>query len=604
MVSMLVKLKIENLGIVENQGFHLDKGLHIISGETGSGKSLLMNALDLALGARATSGLVRNGAHRAVIEALFDLSDFSGKEDIYKSICKQESRSQYLELRREITLEGRSKIFCNGEVTTLSQVRSLVGQLIEMHGQHEHQYILDTDTHLEFLDIFAETQELCQQVTEIYQRYSSICRQLHNVNLEAEQRENRSDFLHFALGEIEACAPQEGEFEKLNHEKALIQNSGQLFQDLYTAYNAIREDEASILSRLELAIQLMQGPHCKLIPQVQEHLEQMQEANYLLEAAADFLREQKECLQFSPERLEDINERLASYQGLYKKYGANTTAVLNTQRKYLEELGSIEMNAEQMEELKQEASRLYSILLEQSEKLSRLRRAAVPKLEQKLAQELAQLGMPGARLQVRIQREVKPDEADQNSKTITKEILVYASHSSSQSPYLLHEKGIDRVEFLLSSNLGEAFRPLTRIASGGELSRISLAFKSIFFDEKAMPTMIFDEIDAGVGGEVAHTIGKKLEKLAEKGQVLVVTHLPQIARLAHHHFCVSKEYSGGRVVSQLKYLQKEERLHEIARMLGGEVAGPVVLEHARELLEPTVKPAICSMRGHPKPGSI
>ncbi len=593
-IFMIVELKIENFGIIEAQRIRPGQGLNIISGETGSGKSLVMNALDIVFGARATPGLVRNGAHRMVIEAVFDLSTYKDKP----LLQEHRKASQCLEIRREINIEGRSRVFCNGELTNLSHIRSLSNQLLEMSGQHEHQGILDTDTHLEYLDLFAQTEDLTKQVTEFYQRFSSIRNRLRNVSMEAEQRENRRDFLHFALEEIETFAPKEGEFEQLNHEKALIHNSGKLFQDLCAAYSMIRSEDFAILDRLGSVIHLLE-PHCQLIPEAEEHIEQIQEASYLLEAAADFLREQKERLQFSPERLEDVSERLAGYQRLHKKYGGTTSAVIHARDKYLQELGSIEMSSEQMEELELELDALQKQLFAKAEELSRLRRAAIPSLEEKLAEELEHLGMPGAQIEICLKREVNLIQSNQdqakavgeaqnnfqdesNQEKLTGEVKL--SHILQKNKYSIHEKGLDRVEFLLASNPGEAPRPLRKIASGGELSRISLAFKSIFFDKKPVPTVIFDEIDAGIGGEITHAIGNRLKDLAKQSQVIVVTHLPQIARLGEQHFSVSKKYTQGRVVSQINCLLPDQRLHELARMLGGERPGSVVLEHARELL--------------------
>ena len=594
MVSMLLELKIENFGIIEAQRIRLAEGLNIISGESGSGKSLVMNALDVVLGARAAPGLVRNGAHRALVEAVFEIAVSPNLQNS-PSHPSETPRRQYLELRREITTEGRSRIYCNGELSTLSHVRALASRVIEIHGQHEHQRILDIDTHLEFLDTFAETQDLCKEVIKLYRNFSHICSRLRNTGIEAEEQEHRRDFLHFAIEEIENFMPREGEYQELSNERTLIQNSGRLFQDLCGAYSMMREEEFAILARLSSAIQLVEE-HAELIPEAQEHLEQMREANYGLEAAADFLREQKSRLQFSPERLEDINERLAAYQALHKKYGGSAKAALSLKEKYLRELGAIEMSSEQAEELEHDLEEIHGLLFKKAEELSRLRRAALPKLEQKLAQELEHLGMPGAHIQISVKREVSI-ESEENIDTDSMGHETNGRYSSSavqinsklsqvlaRNRYLIHEKGFDRVEFLLAANPGENPRPLRKIASGGELSRISLAFKNIFFDEQPVGTVVFDEIDAGVGGEVAHAIGKRLKELTKRSQVLVVTHLPQIARLADQHFHVFKKQIEGRAFSHINLLQEQERPHELARMLGGEKLGAAALEHARELL--------------------
>ena len=602
-VTMIVEIKIENFGIIESLCICPRDGLNIISGESGSGKSLVMNALDLALGARVVPGMVRSGADRAVIEIIFEKrsvlsdeelsmqnnsTDFENKDDFIRTMfMRYASGEECISFRREVTSEGRSRMYCNGELSTLSQVRSLTNKLIEIHSQQEHQRIIDLDTHLKFLDIFAETQGLCREVAELYHRFNKIRNKLHSSNIELEERESRKAFLHFAIDEIESFTPKTGEFEELNNEKALIENSGRLFQDICAGYSLLREEDFAILTRLTSLTELLE-PHTNLIPELQNHMEQTQEAAYILEAVADFLRDQKGRLKFSPDRLEDINERLSGYQALYKKYGGNTVAVNNLHQKYLSDLGSIEMNSKQLEEEEKELVELHELLLEKSEHLSRLRRSAIPKLETKIALELESLGMQGAIIDISVKREenlregnLKSDDAielqEKKENSNVAEILT-------NNKYFINDKGLDRVEFLLTSNPGENPRPLRKIASGGELSRISLAFKNIFFDEQPVGTIVFDEVDVGVGGELAHDIGDRIKDLSKQSQVIVVTHLPQIARLADQHFYVSKQQVEGRSLSYAKLLKEQERPYELARMLGGEKTGTAVLQHAKDLL--------------------
>ena len=584
---MLIELKIENFGIIESQRIRPDKGLNILSGETGSGKSLIMNALDVVLGARTTQGLVRNGAHKAVIEAVFEIKNPNLKKLLANQI---DSSSSFIELRREITTEGKSRIYCNGELSTLQHIRNLANHLIAIHGQHEHQRILEPESHIEFLDHFAQTENLTLAFSEIYYRYVNIKTRLRNVNLESEERENKREFLHFAINEIEEFNPILNEFEELNQEKALIQNSGRLFQDICSSYDLLREDESAILDRITQIVQKLE-PYTKLLPTAQEYISSIQEASYLLESSADFLRDQKDLLKFSPERLEDLNERIAGYHKLHKKYGGSTQVVINTKNKYLNQLGSIEMSTEELGKLETELEGIQKILNEKAEELSRLRRASVLKLETKLATELEELGMAGAKIIINIKREI-----DINSETkfsLENQNILEASNTFSENSnktnksnkYSLNERGYDRVEFMLVSNPGEAPRPLRKIASGGELSRISLAIESIFFKQHSLGTLVFDEIDTGVGGEIAHAIGSRLKELSSFSQIIVVTHLPQIARLAEQHFCVVKKYIDGRAQTQINQIDENERLRELARMLGGEAQGDAVIEHARLLLK-------------------
>lgn len=564
---MLLELRIENFGIIEDLRIRPGRGLNVMTGETGAGKSLLLTALDTVLGARAGGGLVRAGAHRASVEALFDVEQIPRVREILLA-KKIELRDSDLALRREIAIDGRGRAFINGSPTTLTVVRSLAGLLLEVHGQHEHQRILDPEQHLDSLDLFAGTSEQRSQIAELYHRYNHLRNRLRTVTLEADERERRLDFLKFALDDIESFEPREGEFEELQQEKALGQNSGRLFDDLCAAYSALREEDHSILDRLATVLGLLER-HTGLLQGIEEHVASANESVYSLEGVADFLRGQKDRLNFSPERLEDISDRIAGYQRLHKKYGGSTTAVINQQERYLRELTQIEMSEEDMDQLQSRLQLTAGELFEQAEDLSRRRRAVVSHLEEQIAEELTQLGMAGARIKVAVSREVDPD-ADPDSERRHK--------------YMIHEKGLDRVEFLLGANAGEALQPLRKVASGGELSRITLALKSIFFAHRPTGTVVFDEVDAGVGGEVAHTIGNRLKRLSGQSQVLVVTHLHQIASLADQHFSIRKRASGGRTSTGVQRLQGEARLKEMARMLGGESSGKMVMEHARELL--------------------
>ncbi|MCB1320774.1 MAG: hypothetical protein KDK34_11010, partial [Leptospiraceae bacterium] len=399
----------------------------------------------------------------------------------------------------------------------------------------------------------------------------------------SDERERRLDYLRFALDEIESFEPAEQEFEELTQEKALIENSGKLYLDLCQAYALLREQDQSVSDSLEETMGLL-SDHSELLNGLEAYIGQVREAGYLVESVADYLRTEKESLQFSPERLEDVEERLVGYQKLHKKYGGSTAAVLQTQQQYLREMSSIEMSEEELSLLRSRQEVVYTELLEKAEELSRRRRAIVPALEERLAEELSAVGMPGARIQVAVRREVD------SRKLESKEAESFESGNELEdrrNRYVITEKGLDRVEFLLAANAGEGAQALRKVASGGELSRITLALKTIFLGGQPTATMIFDEVDAGVGGEVAHAIGNRLRNLARQGQVVVVTHLHQIASLADHHYRIYKEVNGGRTASRIRRLQGDARLKEMARMLGGESAGRGVMEHARELLART-----------------
>ncbi len=568
---MLVELKVENFGILERVRLRFGSGLTVLTGETGSGKSLILQALEAVLGSRTGQGVVRSGAPRAVLEAVFDVQE---RESVRKYLAQRGMAPEdFLTVTREIGADGRSRCTLNGNSVRIADIRVLSQELMEVHGQHENQRIVDPDVHLDGLDVFAGTQELRRRTADLYRRYAALRGQLRAVRLEAGERERRLDFLRFALEEIESFEPREGEFEDLEHERALIQNSGRMFTDVSTVYGLLREGESSVLDALYRSESLLEA-HAGLHAELDRQCAELQEARYRIEGLADFLRDQKDGLQFSPERLEDVEERLAGYRRLFKKHGGNTKTVLAAQVDFLKELSLIEMSDEQAELLFSELSAVDTELREVAEELSRVRRSAVGRLEVQLKGELAELGMPGAELLVSVRRELDPEAA----------ALPEQGSRDRRARYAVTERGLDRVEFLLRANAGEEALALRKAASGGEMSRITLALKSVLMEHRPVATIVFDEIDSGVGGEVAHSIAARLRGHAARSQVIVVTHLHQVAGQADHHFYISKQLLEGRTIATVQRLNGERRLHELARMLGGNRPGMVVLEHARQLL--------------------
>jgi DNA repair protein RecN (Recombination protein N) len=572
-VGMLIELRIENFGIIEAARFRPGQGLNTITGETGSGKSLLLQALQMALGARAASGYIRNGSSRAVIEAEFDASDQS---EVLRLLAEHDIpvTDGLVILRREIYLSGRPRSLVNGVPVAAPLLKAISSCLVEIHGQHDHQRLLDPAHHLDFLDSYAGTEELRDRVMRLYHRLTECRKRLRSVSMEEEEKQQRLDYLRFAIEEIEDLEPVEGEFEALTNEKALIENSGRVYHDLSEAYHWLYEKDQSVLTGLEQVERLLDR-HGSLFmdhPGVEgrsgssglsyeETLSMIRQSVYQLEAVVEFLREQRQRLQFSPERLEDVEERLQAYRRLHKKYGGTTAHVLQKRDSFLRELASIEMSEEEAALLRSEMSATEADLQELANELSIRRRSVIPSLEEKLSSELAGLGMPGARIQVSVTRECA---------------------TGSGEKFVVHEKGFDHVEFFFNANEGESLQPLRKIASGGELSRVTLALKSVILDRQSPSTLIFDEVDTGVGGEVAHTIGQRLKELSERSQVIVITHLHQIASLGRCHFRVSKHSRNSRTYARIERLTGEERLQELVRMLGG--SDPALMQHVRGLL--------------------
>ncbi|MBI3396750.1 MAG: DNA repair protein RecN, partial [Spirochaetia bacterium] len=536
--------------------------LNVITGETGAGKSLVLQALEAVSGSRVGPGIVRNGASRAVVEAVFSSvpAEISSRLEDF-----QAGESDVVRIRREISREGKGKASINGTAASLNQLRSLVGALLEIHSQHEAQRLLDPEVHLETLDSFAGNQDIREKVQGLYSRFTHIQNRLRAVTMDTAEKARRLDYLRFAVNEIHEFDPKENEFEDLEQEKALILNGGRYHADISTAYSMLREEEQSVVDRLYTVEGLLEG-HVGIRPHLEGGLTDLREAACRVEQLGDLLRSEKDGLQFSPERLEDIDDRLDGYRLLFKKYGGNSAGVLRTLASFRDELNGIEMSSEEASRLRSELASIDHELVQAAEELSTRRRVAAPHLEERLSAELTSLGMPGARVRVSLRRELDRGSPEQDP---------------SQARYRIHEKGFDLVEFFLAANQGEGFQPIRKAASGGELSRVALALKSIVLDYRAPGTAVFDEVDAGVGGEVAHHIGRRLLELGERCQVIAVTHLHQVASKAETHLRIQKQVRQGRTITNIRALSNEERVHELARMLGG---GSIAFEHARELI--------------------
>jgi DNA repair protein RecN (Recombination protein N) len=566
---MLVELNIENFGIIENLKFRPGKGLNIITGETGSGKSLIIQAIGVVLGEKAGTGYLRNGTNKAIIEAIFDLSKKEHKKKEILNYLEQLNIPIYddnLVLKREILLDGRPRAYINQQQVSIAILKEIGSKLVEIHGQHENQRLLDPSFHLDFVDIYGGLEGLREKVSNLYRQLIENKKKLKSVSLMEEEKKFRKDFLQYAIKEIEEFHPKEGEFEELQKERAMILNSGKLYEDLAYAYSVLQEEDHSVISVLQSVEKILEK-HSGIYQDFQESLELLQDSIYNLESVIDFIREKKLKMNFSTERLEDIEERLEGYRKLYKKYGANTTLLLQKKEEYKRELNSIEMSDEERELLRSQIQAMEQELRDLAEELSEKRKSIIPLLEEKLANELEQLGMKNTKIQISLSREVATESNED---------------SNNLEQFKLHEKGYDYIEFLFCANEGEVLLPLRKVASGGELSRIALAMKSIIMDKFGPLCVIFDEIDTGVGGETAFVLGKKLKDISVNEQVIVITHLHQVASMADKHFKIYKQTKNSRTYTQIERLMREDRLKELARMLGG--TEPIVYEHAKEIL--------------------
>ena len=555
---MLKLLRISNIALVTSAELELGPGLTLLTGETGAGKSILVDALLLVLGARASSDLVRSGADRAVVEAVIESE--SAREALERLGLPAEEDEVII--RREVQASGKGRASVNGALVPANTLRELAPFLAVVHGQHEPQGLLDPDTHLDLVDAHAGVDRAA--VGEAHGRLREIEAQLDALQRDRREVERRREMLEYQAGEIEKAGLRPGEEDELRAEKAVQANAGKLAALSGEAYALLYEDDGAALARLRQAYRKVE--ELSLIDRrFQAHLQGREAVVAQLDELALFLRDYQEGLQVIPGRLDEIEARLAAIERLQRKYGATEEDVLAFAERCAAELQKLASPEETQAALEQEKAAAAKRYLDLAVALSKKRRAAAKDLEKKVEAELAQLAMEKTRFRVRFDPDIPlADDADSSSWT---------------------ERGLETAEFLLSPNPGEELRPLARIASGGELSRILLALNSVATLEGQARTLVFDEVDAGIGGRVAEVVGRKLRAMAERHQVVCVTHLPQIASMADTHYLVRKRTERGRTATELRRLQDGERVEEVARMLGGETVTDTARKHAREMVK-------------------
>ena len=564
---MLKSLRIRNFAIVEDLEVEFFDGLNVLTGATGAGKSIIIGALNLALGERASSEMIRTGADCAIVEAVFEIKP---KNPIEKNLS--ESGILYHEnqliIRREISSKGSGKCFMNDRLFTLANLKSVGDLLADLHGQHEHQSLLDSKEHLTYLDNYAEAGDLLVRVGNDYSKLKKKLEELEELKKIDELSREKKELYQFQLNEITRAGLSVEEEEKLSTEKKILENSEALFQIASLVFQELYDIDGSIIERLSLTKkELEKGGEYD--PRFKEHIENLDSALLQLNDSSRFLQGYKDSLNFEPEKLEKIRERLNLINSLKKKYGQTVQEVLNYAEKIKTDLEKIENRDELIQETEQEIKDLKQILKKDSLLLSDKRKEKGSELARKIKKELSFLGMEKCDFEVRISwREEENGLLEINGKR-----------------YYVDEKGMDQVEFYVSPNPGEELKPLAKIASGGEISRIMLALKSVLAKSDQIPTMIFDEVDVGIGGEIAEAVGKRMKTLSSTHQIICITHLQQIASQADYHFKVYKEVSKNRTITKIKLLSREERIKEIARMIGGKKISDLSLEHAAEMIE-------------------
>jgi DNA repair protein RecN (Recombination protein N) len=549
---MILELHVSNLAIIEGAQLELGPGFTVLTGETGAGKSLLVDAINLALGERADADLVRRGASRATVAAVVRV------EADLAAACEEAgfpAEDGRLYLQREVLAEGRSQVRINGRLAPVGTLRSLGKLLVDLHGQHDHQALLDPLTHVRYLDewIGPEAVALREEVVERYRAFAEAKAQLEAVRRGQREREQRLDLLRFQVREIEEADPRSGEFDQLESDLARLRNLERLQQAASHALDSLSEAEVN-------AYDLVADSHRQLAdvlrfdPDLGEAADLLQEAQVRLQEAARALRGYLEDLESDPGALEAVAARLDLLKRLRRKYGEDEDAILAFLHEARQELERLEGGGRSEEELEAQMTSAQAALEESAARLSELRREAAPRFSAEVAAHLTDLDLPRAVLEVRI--EPKPIDAE----------------------------GGDAVQFLVSANLGEPPKPLAKIASGGEVSRVMLALKTALAGKAGVPTLIFDEVDSGLSGRAAAKVAAKMRELAAQYQILAITHLPQIASRAHVHFRIEKRERGGRVETVVRKLEGEERVEEVARLVAGEKLTEAALANARQLL--------------------
>jgi DNA repair protein RecN (Recombination protein N) len=538
---MLRLLRIRNLAVIEAVDVEFETGFNVLTGETGAGKSILVEAVGLLLGARATADLVRTGESQASIEALFERSD--GTE---------------LVIRREITTQGRSRSFVNGALATASALRDLSEQLVELHGQHEHQALLDPTAHLPLLDQYAHLEPLAEDVSTAWQRVRAARDQLDRSRMDEREKAARLDLIAFQLTEIEKAAPRPCEDEELFATKQVLANAERLRRLCDESYAALYESDQAVLAGLG-GVWKRVGELATIDARFSPYVEARDAIKSQLEDLAFFLRDYGAEVDASPGRLQQVEDRLALLERLKRKYGPTLQDVIDRGAVLARERDLLSGTTERAEDLRRELDAATEKYLDIARQLSERRKAAAVKFAAVLEAGLAELAMARTRFDVRFNRTELPPEA-------------------------WSERGIDQAEFFVSPNPGEDLRPLARIVSGGELSRGMLALKTLAAGNETGKTLIFDEVDAGIGGRVADVVGARLADLGARFQVLCITHLPQIAARAATQFRIEKEVRRTRTATSVARLDETSRVDEIARMIGGAAVTDTVRASAREML--------------------
>ena len=564
---MIKEIRIRNFAVIENLEVSFGKGLSVLTGETGAGKSIIIDAINLLLGGRADTDSIRSGETTAFVDAVFEITD-PVTRDLILEFGVEMDDSELL-IKRQVSNTGKNRCLLNNSSVTVSTLGKIGDRLVDLHGQHDHQALLHPEIHIELLDLYGKCNDLRDEFSKIFSNYQTQSKILNSMKIDEQELLQKQEFLSFQLKEIDKANLSKEEEEELKAARNKLKHAEQIREGLQKSQSLLTDEGGSIIENLGQVLKELEWVQ-NIDSGLAEPVERSRSAFYELEEVVESLRSYGQSLEFNPTRLEEIEDRIAEINELKRKYGNDIVKILIRREEIAEELEQLASNEENMESLENDLKKKELMLSKLGKQLAEKREAAAKNLSRSVEKELKELSMSNVQLSVRFDYPADPEG-----------FIIFRKQKTNAT-----SNGLGTLEFLFSPNQGEEMRPLAKIASGGELSRVMLALKSILNDQDTVPVMIFDEVDTGIGGSVAQKVGIKLQKVATTKQVFCITHLPQIAGMAFSHFRVEKEVKGKRTRSTIRQLKHKERVEELARMSSGDKITDASLKYAREMLRP------------------
>jgi DNA repair protein RecN (Recombination protein N) len=568
---MLTSLYIKDYALIKEVTIPFGNGLNIITGETGAGKSIMLDALNLILGGRAYTDAIARGANKAIVEGVVRLNNLLS-ENLSELLTPLEIElGSELIIRREISNKGNSRAFINDTPVSLNILKEVGDKLVDLHGQHEHQAILHSDNHIKYLDSFAKTSPLKIQFSKELSLLLKLISEQRTVESKRDELKEKRDFFAFRLKEIDSIAPVEHEDEDIERELNILENSEKVLELTSSSFSKLYDDDNSAYNSIYSAkkdIEILS----KIDPVFQILLQEIESALATVEGSADTIRDYKRNIDLDPAKLEMLRQRLIALNGLKRKYGGSLKAVIETREKIILELDLADNFSERLSQLNDSIRKQRGICGVLAEKLSVLRKNSVQSLSEGILKKLSELGINNGQFLVNVSLQVA-DIKDLNYLPVGDKL------------YLFNNEGIDQVEFFISTNAGETPKPLVKVASGGEVSRVMLSLKSVLAGMDRIPVLVFDEVDTGVSGRIAQKVGAALKSLSSYHQIIAITHLPQIAAFSDSHFAVVKTESNGYTSTTVSKLSESEKVIEIAKLISGSDVTNASIKSAKELMD-------------------